>query len=273
MPDASVDSLILRAKWSARFTGWFYLYVRRNFAKKFHAVRMERSSVAISKTLDDSSGPLMIVMNHCAWWDVLVFVYFYGAFVPTRRVTAPMDRVQLQRFSMFRRLGVFGIDPDSARTLPAMVRYVQGEIAIDPRAVILLNPQGKFFDVRSPVEIRPGAAVLAAKIPNVRVVAAAVEYGFWTDARPEMFLRLRDVPTPTEPTTAGWQRAIALVMQSNADELAACVMARDGDAFVSIIGGDKAKIHPVYDFWLRMTGRKVGIDLSMRTKERVTTSQ
>jgi hypothetical protein len=154
-----------------------------------------------------------------------------------------------------------------------MVRYVQEEIAIDPRAVILLNPQGKFFDVRSPVEIRPGAAVLAAKIPNVRVVAAAVEYGFWTDARPEMFLRLRDVPSPSEPTTAGWQRAIALVMQSNADELAACVMARDGDAFVSIIGGDKAKIHPVYDFWLRMTGRKVGIDLSMRTKERATTSQ
>lgn len=233
---------------------------------------MERSSVAISKTFDESDGPLMIVMNHCAWWDVLVFVYFYGAFVPTRRVTAPMDRVQLQRFEMFRRLGVFGIDPDSARTLPAMVRYVQGEIQIDPRTVILLNPQGKFFDVRAPIEIRPGAAVLAAKIPNVRVVAAAVEYGFWTDSRPEMFLRLRDIATPTEPTTAGWQRAIALAMQSNADELAKCVIARDPNAFVSIIGGDKAKIHPVYDLWLRITGRKVGIDLSMRTKERATIS-
>ena len=269
MSDAGHDDLIVPAKWSARFIGWFYWYVRRLFAKKFHAVRLESSSVGVAQSLDDSSSPLLIVMNHSSWWDALVFVYFRGAFCPTRTVRGPMDRLQLKRFAMFRRLGVFGIDPDNPQSLPAMVRYLQGEINKDPRLMIVLTPQGMFTDVRTPVEIRPGAAVLAAKIRGVRVVAAAVEYGFWTDARPELFLRIQDVQTPVDPTTAGWQRAISLAMQCNANELAARVIARDADAFDVLIGGATAKIHPIYDLWLRITGRKIAIDLSRRTKAKL----
>lgn len=264
MPERSDEELILPAQWSARAIDWFYWYVRRLLAKKFFAVRMERSSVAVAQQLNVDAQPVMIVMNHCAWWDAIVFVFLRGAFCASRMVIAPMDRAQLKQFAIFRRFGVFGIDPENPRSLPAMVQYVQSEMRRDSRPVIMLTPQGRFSDARLPIVVRPGAAVLASKITDIRVVAVAVEYGFWIDARPEIFLRVRAVPTPSDPSTAGWQRAIAASMQSNSHELAALVATRDENLFECMIGGTKSKINPVYDLWLRVTGRRGSIDLSMR---------
>ncbi len=269
MPRSDADELILPARWNRRFMSWFFWYTRRLFAKKFHAVLMERASVDVSASLEESPGPLIIVMNHCAWWDVLVFVCLHGMFASTRRVIAPMDRAQLKRFSIFRRMGVFGIDPDDPSSLPAMIRYVDGEVRVDSRALILLNPQGKFVDVRSTIEVRPGAAMIASRHPGVRVVAVAVEYGFWTDAKPEVFLRMREVAPPVDPSTPGWQRAIIQAMQLNATELASCVMTRDPSVFERIAGKGVAQINPIYDLWLRVTGRGVAIDLSNRRLNRV----
>ena len=79
-------------------------------------------------------------------------------------------------------------------------------------------------------------------------------YAFWQDQRAEVFLSARPVE-PAGDTTAAWQRAFTTTMQANADALAALVRARDPEPFETVIGGDAPRINPVYDLWLRATGR------------------
>jgi hypothetical protein len=51
-------------------------------------------------------------------------------------------------------------------------------------------------------------------------------------------------------------------MESNQRALAAAVRSRDAAAFECIVGGDAARVHPVYDLWLALTGRAGRIDPS-----------
>jgi hypothetical protein len=109
---------------------------------------------------------------------------------------------------------------------------------------------------------RPGTAALLAAQPGMRAWSLAMEYGFWADARPEVFLRVVAVETPSDPRLVGWQRTLEGAMESNQRTLAAAVRSRDAAAFECIVGGDAARVHPVYDLWLALTGRAGRIDPS-----------
>jgi hypothetical protein len=53
-------------------------------------------------------------------------------------------------------------------------------------------------------------------------------------------------------------------MQRNGDALAELVRSRDPRRFETALGGDTARVHPVYDLWLRLTGRGNSIDATRR---------
>jgi hypothetical protein len=173
-----------------------------------------------------------------------------------------MDVAQLGRFRFLRKLGIFGIDPDHPKSLEAMGAYVARRMATMDRPTIVLTPQGRFTDVREPMAPRPGAAALLAAHPDMRAWSLAMEYGFWSDARPEVFLRVVAVETPADRRLVGWQRTLEAVMESNRRALAAAVQSRDAAAFECIMGGDAARVHPVYDLWLAMAGRAGRIEPS-----------
>ena len=50
--------------------------------------------------------------------------------------------------------------------------------------------------------------------------------------------------------------------------LADAVQSRDPARFGLVLGGDQAQVHPVYDLWLRLTGRGRAIDVSRRAGAR-----
>lgn len=264
MASRNDPELILADLWSPRVLRGFQWYVRGLLRKRFFAVRLSRTGVPRTDEWRSHEGPLLLLVNHSSWWDPILMAFLQGVWCPDRRVLAAMDRVQLERFSMFRRMGVFGIDPDDPASLPALVDHVLGTVKRDPRTVVMLTPQGRFTDVREPLRLRPGAAALAARLPQVRAVVAALEYPFWLDARPEVLLRFRDVPPPEVSSTAAWQRALTEAMQANAQALAAASIARDPSVFDIVVGGGTARVNPVYDAWLRLTGRGTAIDDSAR---------
>lgn len=256
--------LILRDRWSPRVLRGFQWYVRRLLRQRFFAVRVSRSGMPSTERWRSHQGPLLLLLNHASWWDPILLAFLQGVWCPDRRVLAAMDRVQLERFTMFRRMGVFGIDPDDPASLPAMVDHVQQTVADEPRTVVMLTPQGRFTDVREPIRLRPGAAAIAARLPNVRAVALALEYPLWLDAKPEVLLRFSDVDSPEVSSTAAWQRTLTAAMQANADALATESIARDPMRFDIIVGGGAARVNPFYDAWLRLTGRGTAIDESGR---------
>ena len=110
-------------------------------AQAFHAVRIATAPGLDPAGLADTATPLIVLLNHASWWDPLVAFHLARRFVPLRPALAPMDREQLERFGFFRRIGVFGIDPDDAESLVAMRDYVQAELTRDPATSIWLTPR------------------------------------------------------------------------------------------------------------------------------------
>lgn len=252
---------VLSDRYSPRFTRMFSHYVRRMFRKNFHGVRIEPDSVSILRALNSHNGPAIVIGNHPGWWDPLVAVLLTSLYTPDRPMLVAMDAHELRRFSILRRLGVFGIDPDDTASLPLLVDYLAARFEQRPRATFWITPQGRFTDVREPIRLRPGAAAVAAKLhPAPTVVALAMDYCFWNDRRPELCLRVRRVeaePSPgRQPTTTDWMRAMQAGMQGNQDSLTERALRRNSDDWLHALPPSRhQKTNPVYDLWLKLRGR------------------
>ncbi len=250
---------LLPGHFTPRVVGVFGWYVRRLLAKKFFAVRALGNSTDLLKACAQRPGPLMVLISHTSWWDPLICSFLGRDFMPARSACAPMDVIQLRKFNFFRKLGLFGIDPDSKASMRAMAQYVSQRFASDAFPTLWITPQGRFADVRSPLQIRPGAAAIASAHPGLHVLSVAVEYTFWLDQRPEIMLRVESVPEPPRPSTLAWQRTITSAMTHNQSALAQAVIARDPGAFTTLLGGGAARTNIAYDLWRRLRGSRTDV--------------
>lgn len=258
---ADTEERILPDRYSARFFVFFSRYVRRMFRKGFHGVHLEPDSIEVLRELNEHHGPAIALGNHPGWWDPMVGVLLTREYLPDRPMLAAMDRTELERFGILRRLGIFGIEPDNPKSLPAQTEFLAGRFAERPRAVFWITPQGRFTDVREPVRLRPGAAAVAARLdPSPKVVALAMDYCFWNDRKPELCMRVRRVEVEeragVSPSTTDWMRAMTAAMQENQDTLTALVLQRNPDHWYQVIETRQHQsTNPVYDLWLRLRGR------------------
>ncbi len=263
MPDGGRE--LIPGAWSPGFRRFFAWYLRRLVAKRFHAVRAEGASADVLSLAARGGTPVILASSHSSWWDPLVALWVHDRWLADREACSPIDEAMLRKFRFFRKLGMFGVHPDDPASLRAFVRYVDGVFARDARGVLFMTPQGRFVDPRLPVEIRLGIGMVAARHPAACVLVAALEYGFWTDQRPEAFLRVARVAPPADGGDArAWHAAIEAAMNANAAALAAAVQSRDPARFTALVGGDAPRINPVYDLWLRLTGRSAGIETAHR---------
>jgi 1-acyl-sn-glycerol-3-phosphate acyltransferase len=253
----SVDALIVPATPSPRVRAVFASMVAGMLRRKFHAVRLAQGSRAVLSAVDGGKRPAIVVMNHAAWWDPILAIVLWKIFFPSRPPYGPIDRAELRRFAIFRKVGLFGVDPDNPATLEAMRTYLVRVAEDVPRLSLVVTPQGKFTDARDMVTPRPGAAAMAAALRVDRAVAVAVEYGFWVDQKPEIFVRAIPIAAD-EGSTVSWQRRLTEAMRTNQAELASLVRARDAAAFEPLAPRFAPKgsgTNPIYDLWLRVTGR------------------
>jgi 1-acyl-sn-glycerol-3-phosphate acyltransferase len=252
---------------SPAFRRWFEGWCRRRMiGAKFSAMRIDRPGADLLRSLDDAPGPVILAANHVGWWDPLTMLTLHQVFLPGRSMRAPMDADQLERFALFRRLGVFGIEPDNPASLARMGDEMSAFFAAAERPTLWITPQGRFADVRAPIEIRPGVSKLAASTPGVRVVALSVEYPFWTDPKPEILVTARTVPAPEDAArTTAWHRAVTRAMQDGAARLAELAIARNPDPFEVVVSRAGRQGGVFYDVWLRVRGRGGAIAASRNT--------
>ncbi|MFO0785081.1 MAG: lysophospholipid acyltransferase family protein [Phycisphaerales bacterium] len=250
------------AAYSGRFTHYFTLYVRRLFRKSFAAVRILPEHADALASLANADKPVLVLLSHCSWWDPLLSLVLHRHYTPAREPMAPMEASQLAKFAIFRKIGIFGIEPDDPASLEEMGRYVAGCFARNPRCTLWITPQGRFTDPRSPIEIRPGGAAVAARTPDISVVCLAIEYAFWTNQKPEVFISLRPVAPPQRrDSTASWHRAILETMTANAGLLASAVISRDPAEFLPVFDSGSARgTNWWYDLWLRIRGRSSHVE-------------
>ena len=258
MSGTSDDGLI-EDRPSPAFRRFFAWYATRLVSRRFHALRLLEGSREILEDASSEERSLIALISHGSWWDPLVGLVLWRKLMSGRDILMPMASEQLSRFRFFRRLGVFGIDPDDPTSMARMRSHVLQRLSRSPDTLLGLTPQGRFTDPREPIRLRPGAAAIAAACErSPRVLVISIEYVFWQDARPELLVAIRSCDSPEAGSTTDWYRAMEEGIRRCAMDLAAASIARDESAFEVLVGG-KHRINPFMDAWLRIRGRSGGI--------------
>lgn len=242
------DPIALYAPRLFRAFGW---YLRWFFWRNFHAVRIACAGVP-DVPLDH---PLIIYSNHPSWWDPALFMLLSNTILRQRTGYGPMEAEALQRYKLFRRLGVYGINT-ATRQGAARFMTVSLRILSKPATALWVTSEGHFTDARlRPIRLRPGLAHLARRVPGVIIVPLAIEYTFWNERQPEALLRFGKpirASVGRNCTVAAWNAVLEHGLAETMDDLAKDATRRDPTLFRPILQG-RAGIGGIYDVWRRLT--------------------
>ena len=239
----AADEVIQRH--SPRVTRFFNIYVRRMLAKKFNGVRILNGPPPSAP----AERSVIYYSNHPGWYDPLVLILMAESYQPEHMAFGPMDADALKKYNFMRKIGIFGVEKDSARGAARFLQISRGMLAM-PGKALLITPQGEFADPRlRPVEFKPGLARLAADCGAI-LQPLAMEFVFWDEPRPEILVNFgNQIDTRAEKLEPdAWKTRLERDLGDTQDELARAVMARDPEPFVTFIDG-KRGVNPVYDRW------------------------
>ncbi len=241
---------------SARALAVFAAYSRRYVRRHFHSVRLAENGLPPR----DSGRPVVVFLNHAAWWDPLVCLLLAREFFPDRTSRAPIDSAMLRRYAFFARLGFFGLEPATARGARTFLRTAT-QILASPENMLWLTPQGRFMDVRErPLRLENGLGALACRTPGAAFVPLAIEYAFWTEPRPEILISFGLPIIPEQEKThevAAWTGVFTQALTATQDHLAATSCRRDPADWRTLDRG-KSGVAAVFDTWRWLRARLLG---------------
>lgn len=173
----------------ARFSrgAWrlFRLYLHPAMRRQFHSIHLLGEEPEWP-----SEYPLVILPNHCSWWDGF-FIYILNDQLWHRRPFLMMLEEQLSQHRFFTRLGVFSVDPSTPGGVRQSLRYTR-ELLTGGAAqerFLCLFPQGELrpWFVR-PLGYKPGILWLLEKaaVP-VCLVQLGFRIEFLLQQRPQVF--------------------------------------------------------------------------------------
>ncbi len=212
----------------SRLTLWFFRrIVRGYFRRHFRAVRIAEPARLASLT----SGPVIVYANHSSWWDPMVQNLLAAQLLPRRQHFAPMDADALERYAIFKRLGVFGVEMKTPR---GAARFLRTSLAIlNAGGIVWITPQGRFADPRErPLAFKSGLAALAARVPGgCTVLPLAIEYPFWDERLPETLLHFGQPVFVHGETTEALTPILENALLDTMHSLQTLAIARDPTAF------------------------------------------
>ena len=228
---------------------WFRWYGRRYVRRHFHALRLSRDG----RPQIDAGVPLVVFLNHAAWWDPLVGLCLAERLFADRVAYAPIEAAALGRYRFMERLGLFGIEPGTRRGSIRFLRVARAVLA-QPNTALWLTPEGRFADPRErPLRFRPGLAHLARGMHSGVLLPLALEYPFWEERSAEALARFGE-PLPIEGksqlTVEQWNSLLEDRLRATQDALAEQAIRRRPDEFETILSGS-AGVGGVYDLWRR----------------------
>ena len=218
----------------SRFVLWFFRgIVRGYFRRHFSGVRLSRAS-----NLEGFAAERLIVYaNHSSWWDPMVLVLLAAKLMPRRDHFAPMDAAALERYGIFKKIGVFGVEMKTARGAAQFLRT--GHKIVESSGVLWVTPQGRFADSRErPLGFKPGLAALAAKMDGgCTVLPLAIEYVFWDERLPETLLHFGDPVRVNGQSVDEVQALLEAALLKTMEALKTEAMARNPAAFSLVHSG------------------------------------
>jgi 1-acyl-sn-glycerol-3-phosphate acyltransferase len=225
---------MIPARRSVPVMRFFDRYVVRYLRRRFHRVWCWDTSGLAGLPRD---LPLLFVLSHASWWDVLVG-YYLARFLVRVESYAPMDELQLRRYRILARLGVYSVDRFSTAGLRAFLRYTVGLLS-GPRAV-WITPQGEIVSSwLRPVRFQSGLGHLVRRMPEVAVVPVALHYEFREEPRPEIFVKLGPprIFRGARPAASEITRLLERDLERELDAVQAALLGRDLRPFSVLLEG------------------------------------
>lgn len=239
---------------SARWHGFFRHAFARHARGHMRALRVARWGQPGGQAPALPPGPLVVFANHPSWWDGVSFMLLSDALFPGRPIFVPMQAAALARYPFMRRIGAFPVEQGTARGAAAFLRAARDVLA-DPRHMLWVNAPGRFCDVRErPVPVMPGLARLPEIAPTASFLPLALDYPFWSEAKPEMLAAFGPaIPAATllaEDREARPAR-LAAALEATMDRLAQDAIARDPSRFKDLLRGTEG-MGGIYQLWRRL---------------------
>ncbi|GJE18529.1 lysophospholipid acyltransferase family protein [Methylobacterium marchantiae] len=226
-------------------------YFDRFLRRHLNALRLARWGVP---EIGDHSGPIVVVLNHPAWWDAAVVILLAGRLFPDRTSHAPFDAKALEKYAIFARIGAFPVDLDSGRGAAQFLKHSRAVLGA-PGQVLWITAQGRFVDVRArPLGLRGGVARLPEIAPDALFVPLALDYAFWEERGAEAFAAFGTPVRGGELLALPRPERLARMeadLTETLDRLCADVVAREPERFTTLTSGGKG-VGGIYDGWRRM---------------------
>jgi 1-acyl-sn-glycerol-3-phosphate acyltransferase len=219
---------------------FFRRIARGYFRRHFHAVRISGAE-RFSTLAGSDAGPVIVYANHSSWWDPMVSVYLAERLMGARQHYAPMDAAALERYAVLKRVGIFGVDMNSARGAVQFLKTSEAILAAG--GVVWVTPQGRFIDGRArPLKFKPGLSVLASRVAEssgrCTVVPLAIEYPFWDERLPECLLRFGEpVKVDSGQDAETLQQQLVESLEATMNTLCVMAMERDDRSFDTLSHG------------------------------------
>lgn len=234
----------------------FLPYIERRLQSTFHRVYLDGN---IEEFNDDGNTPLIVVMNHSSWWDVLLAYWIeYKVFGWERY--GVMEAGQLERYRFFAKLGMIGVDRSSLAHVREFMEYVTNLLRGQRRS-LWITPQGEMLsNYQRPIRFQSGLAHLAADLERFYFCMVVTHSEFWIEPRPEAFFAVSPVTlveTKPEFDRKAWSSDQALRMETMLDSLLLKVQNRDASAFSTVLEG-KTGINGIYDTLRAMRAKASG---------------
>ena len=114
---------------------FFHHYILWIIGRNFHAVQLDRLSVADDKAV-------LLLANHFSWWDGFLMYYLNHKLIGKKfHIMILEDTVR--RVSFFKYMGAFSINKNSRDAIQS-INYA-AELLHDPQNLVLIFPQGKLY--------------------------------------------------------------------------------------------------------------------------------
>ena len=210
----------------------------------------------------DRETALIVYTNHPSWWDPLAAFVLAPHIIGRRSFYAPMETASLERYRLFRRLGIFPVEVETPRGAAQFLRGA--ELVLSRGDVLGVTAQGTFTDARvRPPGLKPGVAALLARYERAgrRVMAlpVALEYTFWDQRLPEALACVGEaVVTGTDrfaqgggPAAERWAAALEERLAQTQAELAELAMTRDATNFTTLLQGRRGAAG-AFGMWERL---------------------
>jgi len=243
MSQPKVVSLPESQKWLVDGFCW---YTKRMVAKQFMSFGVQAELLEASEVHEQT--PIIAYANHPSWWDPIVAMLLQRAYFSNRTFYAPIDADALEKYRIMAKLGFYGVRMESLDGASAFLSTTKA-ILRQKNVTVWITPEGRFSDVRDHcMPLMPGLSHLALKMPGVKFLPVAFEYGFWNESRPQIFARFGSpIGSSESMSKADWNDLLTERLRATQTELARSVQSRDPSAFQYLVASRPIRLG-LYDY-------------------------